>query len=136
MAPLCANGSSRNLTSRFRCAVASDCSGAWTFGFGSRGQKLPPPIPTNAQNSSDLVPRIKKLRALARNPNVDLWAMDEVHFQQHGSRCRMWIPPEVKDPICLHHPTRKSVGFFGAVRLRDGRLITRRESGRFDGETC
>ena len=62
--------------------------------------------------------------------------MDEVHFQQHGSRCRMWIPPEVKDPICLHHPTRKSVGFFGAVRLRDGRLITRRESGRFDGETC
>ena len=62
--------------------------------------------------------------------------MDEVHFQQHGSRCRMWIPPEVKDPICLHHPTRKSVGFFGAVRLRDGRLITRRESGRFKGETC
>lgn len=61
--------------------------------------------------------------------------MDEVHFQQHGSRCRMWIPPEVKDPICLHHPTRKSVGFFGAVRLRDGRLVTRRESGRFDGQT-
>jgi hypothetical protein len=22
---------------------------------------------------------------------VDLWATDEVHFQQHGSRCRMWI---------------------------------------------
>jgi transposase len=48
----------------------------------------------------------------------------------------MWIPPEVKDPICLHHPTRKSVGFFGAVRLRDGRLITRPESVRFDGQTC
>ena len=62
--------------------------------------------------------------------------MDEVHFQQHGSRCRMWVPPEVKDPVCLHHPTRKSVGFFGAVRLRDGRLITRQESARFDGETC
>lgn len=28
------------------------------------------------------------------------------------------------------------MGFFGAVRLRDGRLVTRRESGRFDGQTC
>jgi hypothetical protein len=41
--------------------------------------------------------------------------MDEVHFQQHGSRCRMWIAPEIKDPVLLHHPTRKSVGYFGAV---------------------
>src|SRR5437016_2682090 len=24
------------------------------------------------------------------NDEVDLWATDEVHFQQHGSRCRMW----------------------------------------------
>jgi hypothetical protein len=30
---------------------------------------------------------------------VDLWAIDEVHFQQHGSRCRMWIAPETKKPI-------------------------------------
>jgi len=36
--------------------------------------------------------------------------MDEVHFQQHGSRCRMWVPPETKDPVLLHQPTRKSVG--------------------------
>jgi hypothetical protein len=42
--------------------------------------------------------------------------MDEVHFQQHGSRCRMWVPPETKDPVLLHHPTRQSVGYFGAVR--------------------
>src|SRR5258707_696892 len=49
--------------------------------------------------------------------------MDEVHFQQYGSRCRMWIPPEVKDPVLQHHPTRKSVGYFGAVRLRDGKFI-------------
>ena len=33
---------------------------------------------------------------------VDLWATDEVHFQQHGSRCRMWVPPETKDPVMLH----------------------------------
>jgi len=51
---------------------------------------------------------------------VDLWATDEVHFQQHGSRCQMWIPPETKDPVLLHAPTRRSVGYFGAVRLRDG----------------
>ena len=70
------------------------------------------------------------------DPTVDPWALDEGHFQQHGSRCRMWIPPEVRDPILLHHPTRKSVGYFGAVRLRDGKLTTREESTVFDGLTC
>ena len=68
-----------------------------------------------------------------RNDSVDLWATDEVHFQQHGSRCRMWIPPEIKDPVLLHAPTRKSVGYFGAVRLRDGRFIFRLEAGKFNG---
>ena len=47
----------------------------------------------------------------------------------------MWIPPEDKDPVVFHHPTRKSVGYFGAVRLRDGRLVFRRQSERFNGET-
>ncbi len=64
---------------------------------------------------------------------MDLWATDEVHFQQHGSRCRMWIPPEIKDPVLLHAPTRKSVGYFGAVRLRDGRFVFRLETGKFNG---
>ncbi len=68
--------------------------------------------------------------------DVDLWAINEVHFQQYGSRCRMWIPPEVTDPILLHAPTRKSVGYWGAVRLRDGRFVYRRETGRFNGDTC
>ncbi len=70
-----------------------------------------------------------------RDPAIDLWALDEVHFQQHGSRCRMWVPPEVKDPVLYHHPTRRSVGYFGAVRLRDGRFYYRQESDRFNGET-
>ena len=61
--------------------------------------------------------------------------MDEVHFQQYGSRCRMWIPPEVKDPVLQHHPTRKSVGYFGAVRLRDGKFIFARELNQFDAMT-
>jgi len=66
---------------------------------------------------------------------VDLWATDEVHFQQHGSRCRMWVPPEIKDPVLLHAPTRKSVGYFGAVRLGDGRFVFRREQDKFNGKT-
>jgi hypothetical protein len=69
------------------------------------------------------------------DPNVDLWAIDEVHFQQHGSRCQMWIPPETKDPILLHHPTRRSVGYFGAVRLRDGKFFFHRETDKFNGAT-
>jgi transposase len=66
---------------------------------------------------------------------VDLWALDEVHFQQQGSRCRMWVPPETKGPIVLHHPTRKSIGYFAAVRLRDGKFIFQRQTGPFNGET-
>jgi transposase len=62
--------------------------------------------------------------------------MDEVHFQQHGSRCRMWVPPEVADPICYHAPTRKSISYFGAVRLRDGKLVMSRPEGNFDAVTC
>lgn len=42
------------------------------------------------------------------------------------------MPPEVADPILLHAPTRKSVGYFGAVRLRDGKFLFSREPGRFD----
>lgn len=79
--------------------------------------------------------RIKKLQSLAADESVDLWALDEVHFQQHGSRCRMWVPPEVKDPVLLHHPTRDSVGYFGAVRLKDGRFVFRREDDSFNKET-
>jgi transposase len=47
----------------------------------------------------------------------------------------MWVPPENKDPIVYHHPTRKSVGYFGALRLRDGVLLFRRETGKFNGES-
>ena len=47
----------------------------------------------------------------------------------------MWVPPEVKDPVVYHHPTRRSIGYFGAVRLRDGKFLYRREAGRFNGET-
>lgn len=56
--------------------------------------------------------------------DIDLWFEDECHFQQHGSRCTMWIHSENKDPILLHAPTRRKVGVFGAVCARDGHLAT------------
>lgn len=60
---------------------------------------------------------------------------DEVHFQLYGSTCRMWIPPEEKDPVVRHHPTRESTGYFGAVRVRDGKFLWQREDKSFNGET-
>jgi transposase len=47
----------------------------------------------------------------------------------------MWVPPETKDPVLLYPPTRKSVGYYGAVRLRDGRFFFRRETGKFNALT-
>ena len=47
----------------------------------------------------------------------------------------MWIPPECKHPVVLQHPTRKRVGYFGAIRLRDGKFEYRRESNVFNAQT-
>lgn len=38
----------------------------------------------------------------------------------------MWVPPEIKDPVLLHAPTRKSVACFGAVSLRTGTFVRSR----------
>ena len=35
----------------------------------------------------------------------------------------MWVPPEIKDPILRHAPTRKSVACFGAVSLLTGQFV-------------
>ena len=35
----------------------------------------------------------------------------------------MWVPPEIKDPLLLHAPTRKSVACFGAVRVQAGTFV-------------
>ncbi len=77
---------------------------------------------------------IKKLIRLAKRDNFDLWFEDECHFQQHGSRCVMWIPSDVKDPITLHAPTRKHIGILGAVRIADGTLVAERAE-TFDADT-
>jgi hypothetical protein len=73
------------------------------------------------QMSSSL---LKKLHRLVERSDIDLWSLDECHFQQHGSRIAMWVPPEDKDPILCLAPTRKSLSLFGAVNINDGALIT------------
>jgi transposase len=47
----------------------------------------------------------------------------------------MWVPWEEDDPVLWHYPGRKSVGYYGAVRLRDGRGLFRQEPEMFDGVT-
>ena len=44
----------------------------------------------------------------------------------------MGIPPQTRDPVLLPQPTRQSVSYFGAVSLRDGRFLHRREEDRFN----
>ncbi len=44
------------------------------------------------------------------------------------------MPPELKDPILLHAPTRKSVACFGAVNLKSGALLTA-QAPWFNAET-
>jgi transposase len=46
----------------------------------------------------------------------------------------MWVPPEVKDPVLLHAPTRKSVACFGAVSLSSGKFV-RSMCKKFDALT-
>ncbi len=44
------------------------------------------------------------------------------------------MPPEIKDPVLLHAPTRKSIACFGAVSLATGKFV-RCRSERFDART-
>jgi transposase len=46
----------------------------------------------------------------------------------------MWVPPEIKDPVLSHAPTRKSVACFGAVSLSTGKFV-RSMCATFDAAT-
>jgi hypothetical protein len=63
------------------------------------------------------------LHRLARRRGVELWSVDECHFQQHGTRCRVWVPPEIKDPVLFHVPIGRSVACFGAISLSTGTFV-------------
>ena len=69
------------------------------------------------------------------NDTVDLWALDEVHFQQQGSRCRMWVPPETKGTHCVSSSDAQERRLFCRRASADGQFLFRREAGRFNGET-
>ena len=103
--------------------------------FRQLGFRLRKPRPLLAHADAEEQRAVKKLGRLAADPAVDLWARDEAHFQQYGSRARMWGPPEIRDPVVIHHPTRKSAGYFGAVRLRAGKWGTARAATMLDAQT-
>jgi transposase len=67
------------------------------------------------------------------DPSVQLWAEDEVHFQRHSTLTRMWSPcghqPQVVSPS-----TRQKTGFFGAINLKTGSLLTQK-AATFNAET-
>lgn len=47
----------------------------------------------------------------------------------------MWVPWEEADPGVWHYPGRQRMGYYGAVRLRDGKGVFRQEPAMFDGAT-
>ena len=56
---------------------------------------------------------------------MQLWAEDEVHFQRHTTLTRMWSP-KGKQPRVISASTRQKVGFFGAINLKTGKLVTKK----------
>ena len=68
-----------------------------------------------------------------RDSDIQLWCEDEVHFQRHTSLIRMWAP-RGQQPHVLSASTRQKVGFFGALNLKTGCLLTK-EASTFNAET-
>ncbi len=68
-----------------------------------------------------------------KDPTVQLWCEDEVHFQRHSSLIRMWAP-KGQQPRVLSPSVRHKVGFFGALNLKTGCLLTQ-EAPTFSAET-
>jgi len=68
-----------------------------------------------------------------QDPKVQLWCEDEVHFQRHSSLTRMWAP-KGRQPRVLSPSVRHKVGFFGALNLKTGQLVTQ-EAPTFNAQT-
>lgn len=68
-----------------------------------------------------------------KDPSIQLWCEDEVHFQRHSSLIRMWAP-KGQQPRVLSPSVRHKVGFFGALNLKTGCLLTK-EAPTFNAET-
>jgi transposase len=68
-----------------------------------------------------------------QDPSIQLWCEDEVHFQRHSSLMRMWAP-KGQQPRILSPSVRHKVGFFGALNLKTGQLVTQ-EAPTFSAQT-
>lgn len=68
-----------------------------------------------------------------KDPVIQLWCEDEVHFQRHSSLIRMWAP-KGQQPRVLSPSVRDKAGFFGALNLKTGCLVTK-EAPTFSAET-
>ena len=68
-----------------------------------------------------------------KDPTVQLWAEDEVHFQRHSSLTRMWSI-KGQQPRVISASTRQKIGFLGAISLKTGRLLTQKCS-TFNADT-
>lgn len=68
-----------------------------------------------------------------KDPDIQLWCEDEVHFQRHSSLIRMWAP-RGEQPRVLSASTRQKIGYFGALNLKTGCLLTK-EAPTFNAET-
>ena len=68
-----------------------------------------------------------------KDPTIQLWCEDQVHFQRHSSLIRMWAP-KGQQPRVFSPSVRHKVGFFGALNLKTGALLTQ-EAPTFNSET-
>ena len=68
-----------------------------------------------------------------QDPTIQLWCEDEVHFQRHSSLIRMWAP-KWQQPLIISPSVRHKVGFFGALNLKTGQLVTQ-EAPTFSAQT-
>jgi hypothetical protein len=72
-------------------------------------RRKPRPIIAHADPLTQLI--LKHLRRLTLRDDIDHWFEDKCHFQQHGSRCALWVPAEEIDPVLLNMPTRKNIAY-------------------------
>ena len=68
-----------------------------------------------------------------KDPGIQLWCEDEVHFQRHSSLIRMWAP-RGQQPRVISASTRQNVAFFGALNLKSGCLLAKK-AATFNAET-
>jgi len=66
-----------------------------------------------------------------RDPQIRIYAEDEVHFQQRTSVVRMWWP-RGSQPEIPSAPTRAQIGYWGAVDIKAGSLCMAPEEGKFN----